>query len=73
MAKTPKTDTPNETQAPPLFDLSHLADKYRVAAWQMAALMRCMGWDEGKMVSEADFLAATAKLGERRMGGGRLG
>lgn len=52
--------------------LSVLADRHRVTSWQQAALMRCMGWENGKMVTDAEYRAALARLKSRPMGGGRL-
>ena len=43
-----------------------------VAAWEQAALMRMMGWADGKMIADADYRAALAKLHGRRLGGGRM-
>lgn len=57
---------------PALEDLAVLAARHRVASWQQAALLRLMGWADGKMVSDADYQAALRKLQGRRMGGGRL-
>lgn len=51
--------------------LAALAARYRVPAWQAAALNRFMGWADDKMVSEADFVVALHSLDARRLGGGR--
>ena len=61
-----------ETAQPALESLSALADRHRIASWQQAALMRCMGWENGKMVTDAEYRAALARLKSRPMGGGRL-
>ena len=57
---------------PALESLIVLADRHRIARWQQAALMRCMGWENGKMVTDAEYRAALARLKSRPMGGGRL-
>lgn len=59
-------------QEPPLEDVAVLAIRHRVAAWEQAALMRMMGWADGKMIADADYRAALAKLHGRRLGGGRM-
>lgn len=59
-------------QEPPLEDVAVLAIRHRVAAWEQAALMRMMGWADGKMIAGADYRAALAKLHGRRLGGGRM-
>lgn len=68
----PRLDTSSEPAAPALESLALLADRYRVPTWQQAALARMMGWEEGKMVSNADYLDALNKLKTRRLGGGRM-
>ncbi len=60
------------TYQPQLESLAVLADRHRVAGWQQAALMRMMGWDDGKMVTDAEYRMALDKLRSRRLGGGRL-
>ncbi len=63
-----------EPEKKPLLEsLSALGDRHRVAAWQEAALCRYMGWEAGKMVSEAEYLEALNRLKARRIGGGRMG
>lgn len=54
-----------------LMDLAVLADRHRVPSWQQAALLRLMGWMDGKRVSDADYRAALESLRTRRIGGGR--
>lgn len=54
-----------------LLSLSALADKHRVASWRQAALLRYMGWEDDKLVSEANYKDALAALDNRRIGGGR--
>lgn len=71
-APDPKTPKP-EKEAPALESLAVLADRHRVVAWQQSALSRFMGWEDGKMVSNADYLDALDKLKTRRLGGGRMG
>lgn len=74
----PKAEEQGRATAPPAesqedrFELSVLASRHRVASWQQAALLRLMGWADGKMVTDADYQAALRKLQGRRMGGGRL-
>lgn len=58
---------------PPLERLEVLADRHRVPTWQQAALCRLMGWEDGKMVANAEYLDALDKLKTRRVGGGRMG
>lgn len=66
-------DAPDEAQIqPPLETLSVLADRHRVTSWQQAALMRCMGWESGKLVTDAEYRAALNRIKNRPMGGGRL-
>lgn len=60
------------TYQPQLESLAVLADRHRVPGWQQAALMRMMGWDDGKMVTDAEYRMALDKLRSRRLGGGRL-
>lgn len=57
---------------PLLEDVAVLAIRHRVAAFEQAALMRMMGWADGKMIADADYRAALAKLHVRRLGGGRM-
>lgn len=56
-----------------LESLNVLADRHRVPTWQQAALGRLMGWEAGKMVSNADYVSALDKLKSRPVGGGRMG
>ncbi len=67
-------DTPQEKEPekPTLESLAVLADRHRVPGWQQAALMRMMGWDDGKAVSDEEYRDALDKLRNRRLGGGRL-
>lgn len=58
---------------PPLERLEVLADRHRVPTWQQASLCRLMGWEDGKMVANAEYLDALDKLKTRRVGGGRMG
>lgn len=70
-----ETETPPEPEkeAPALESLAVLADRHRVPTWQQSALCRFMGWEDGKKVSNADYLDALDKLKTRRVGGGRMG
>lgn len=70
-----KDATSKPDDAPPqsvLETLSVLADRHRIASWQQAALMRCMGWEAGKMVTDAEYRGALERVRSRPMGGGRL-
>lgn len=71
-APAPKMPEP-EKEPPALESLAVLADRHRVPTWQQAALCRYMGWENGKMVTNADYLDALDKLKTRRVGGGRMG
>ena len=70
----PKEDVedaaPDDT-APKLENLSVLADRHRVVGWQQSALLRLMGWEDDKRVSDAEYRAALEHLKSRRIGGGR--
>lgn len=70
----PKEDVadaaPDDT-APKLESLSVLADRHRVVGWQQSALLRLMGWEDDKRVSDAEYRAALEHLKSRRIGGGR--
>lgn len=69
----PITPAPQVTgQGEQLFSLDELAHANRVAGWQQSSLMRLMGWQPGKMVTEAEYEAALDQLNNRRQGGGRL-
>lgn len=71
-AKEP-TGEPDAAQIQPVLEtLSVLADRHRVTSWQQAALMRCMGWESGKLVTDAEYRAALERIKNRPMGGGRL-
>lgn len=61
---------PDDT-GPKLESLSALADRHRVVGWQQAALLRLMGWEDDKRVSDAEYRAALETLKSRRIGGGR--
>ena len=61
---------PDDT-GPKLESLSALADRHRVAGWQQAALLRLMGWEDDKRVSDAEYRTALESLKSRRIGGGR--
>lgn len=63
----------NTTPATPALEtLAELANRYRVPAWQQAALVRFMGWAEGRQVTATDYAAALDNLKNRRVGGGRM-
>ena len=54
-----------------LESLSVLADRHRIPSWHQAALLRYMGWQDDKMVTDADYRKALDELKHRRIGGGR--
>ncbi|WP_304737176.1 hypothetical protein [uncultured Desulfovibrio sp.] len=66
-----KAQTENREE-PALEDIAALAIRHRVAAWEQAALLRMMGWADGKMTTDAEYRAALARLHGRRLGGGRM-
>ena len=72
--ETPEAPAAPETdvETPALENLSVLADRHRVPSWQKAALCRFMGWEDGKMVSDAEYREALNSLKRRRLGGGRM-
>ena len=55
-----------------LESLSVLADRHRIPAWMDASLRRYMGWEDGKMVTDALYRDALDKFKTRRLGGGRV-
>ena len=61
---------PTAMSAPAPESLAELANRYRVPAWQQAALMRCMGWAEDKQVSEKVYAKALETIKNRPLGGG---
>lgn len=79
--QTPETRKARETPAgqekdvaapaPELESLAVLADRHRVTGWLQAALLRLMGWEDDKRVSDAEYRAALEHLKRRRTGGGR--
>lgn len=73
-ANTPPDDTGQAPQddTPELESLSVLSNRHRVPTWQQAALMRLMGWNEGKKVYDVDYTKALEALKGRRIGGGRM-
>ena len=70
--ETPEAPAAPETDVEALESLSVLADRHRVPSWQQAALCRYMGWEDGKMVSDAEYREAQNSLNRRRLGGGRM-
>ena len=60
--------TQNENE---LLTLDELAQRHRVPAWQLGALLRFMGWAADKHVTDNEFTAALALLSGRPLGGGR--
>lgn len=55
-----------------LQSLDELALAFRTPSWMQGALMRMMGWEQGKMVTEDEYGQAVERLSGRKMGGGRL-
>lgn len=64
-------DAAPEGTGPKLESLSMLAARHRVVGWQQAAILRYMGWEDDKRVSDAEYRAALDHLKSRRIGGGR--
>lgn len=64
-------DAAPEGTGPKLESLSVLADRHRVVGWQQAAILRYMGWEDDKRVSDTEYRAALDHLKSRRIGGGR--
>ena len=62
-----------EQEVSELESMNVLADRHRVPTWQQSAVNRLMGWEAGKMVSNADYVSALDKLKARPVGGGRMG
>lgn len=74
VTKTPDDggNEPVEKPAGPKMEsLSVLADRHRIPAWHQAALLRYMGWQDDKMVTDEDYRKALDELKHRRIGGGR--
>lgn len=55
-----------------LQSLDELALTFRTPSWMQGALMRMMGWEQGKMVTRDEYGQAVERLSGRKMGGGRL-
>lgn len=73
MAKNNETaNTDSATPEGQLMAIPVLADKFRVPAWQLAALLRMNAWADDKLVAEQDFATALERLRKRRIGGGRM-
>lgn len=66
-----ESPAPQEEAKPELETVSLLAERHRVPGWQLAALLRFMGWNDDKMIREETFRQALAELKNRRTGGGR--
>lgn len=54
-----------------LLTLDELAQRHRVPAWQLGALLRFMGWEADRQVTDAEFVGALGLLSGRPLGGGR--
>ncbi|MFI3271826.1 MAG: hypothetical protein R3Y11_06980 [Pseudomonadota bacterium] len=72
MAQVESPSSNDDKQDLPLLSLTTLADSHRVASWQQAALLRLMGWEDDKLVTDADYVRALESLKHRHMGGGRF-
>jgi hypothetical protein len=69
-APLPEHDSPPRAlPEEPLYTLSGAAEKFRVPAWQSAALHTLMEWAPGKRVREGEYASALARLKNRRIGG----
>ena len=55
-----------------LTSLDELALRFRTPSWMQSALLRLMGWEKGKMVTEDEYGRAVDRLPGRKLGGGRL-
>lgn len=68
----PDTQTlPAGNDSPVLEKLNVLADRFRIPAWQQAALLRYTGWMDDKLVTEDEYRKELENLKNRRIGGGR--
>lgn len=54
-----------------LLTLDELAQRHRVPAWQLGALLRFMDWEPDKQATDAEFVGALGLLSGRPLGGGR--
>lgn len=76
----PKKEAALSSSTPPvtqdenggLTSLDELALRFRTPSWMQGALLRLMGWEKGKMVTEDEYGQAVERLSGRKMGGGRL-
>lgn len=72
MEKSEETTQAMEQPAEAVVDsLEALAQRHRVPMWQLGALLRFMGWEADKAVSDSDFTDALQRLAGRPLGGGR--
>lgn len=58
--------------AAPIVPVDDLAQRLRLADWELAGLMRAAGWATGKQVSEDEFLATLQRFRQRPQGSGRI-
>lgn len=58
-------------KADALETLDELAQRHRVPAWQLGALLRYMDWEPDKQATDAEFVGALGLLSGRPLGGGR--
>lgn len=81
---TPEAEIANSQEAPSaeqlekpavrreaLETLDELAQRHRVPAWQLGALLRFMGWESDKRATDTKFTEALGMLSGRPLGGGR--
>lgn len=73
IAKNMSMTPADATENPPLLSLDALAHQHRVCTWQQAALLRLMGWEEDKVVTDEEYLHALTMVTHRNIGSGRLG
>lgn len=72
MTKTSSTtDTLSEEKQAIRHGMAQLSRTLRIPGWQLAGILRQQGWEEDRLVTEAEFLAALQDFKTRRMGGGR--
>ena len=64
-----KAESDAKKAAQKSYGVDELANKHRIPSWQTAALVRLMGWEEGKLVTDDEYKKALQKLTNRRIGG----
>ncbi len=71
-ASSPSTALGTQVENGGLQSLDELVLAFRTPSWMQGALMRMMGWEQGKMVTKDEYGQAVERLSGRKMGGGRL-